>query len=64
MLGYFYIDDPQIGFMDQCRGLKCLSGLLICKFGRGQFAEFVVHQWQEPTLLHSSRQIQFETRFV
>ena len=40
-------DQPQVGFVDQRRGLQRLPGLLLGQPLRGQLAQFVVDQRQE-----------------
>ena len=29
MLGFFYVDEPKVGFVDQCRGLESLPGIFL-----------------------------------
>ena len=47
VLGLFHVHQPQIGFMDQGRGLERLAGFFPGQFPRGQLAQLVVDQRQE-----------------
>lgn len=47
MRGFLDIHQPNVRFVDQCRGLKRLARGLLGHFGRRQLAQFVVHQRQE-----------------
>ena len=39
--------EPQAGFVNQCRGLQRLPGLLLSEFLSSQLAKLVIHQRQE-----------------
>jgi hypothetical protein len=41
-------DQPNVGFVDECRGLQRVIGRFLRHAGGGEFAQFFIHQWQQP----------------
>jgi hypothetical protein len=40
-------DEPEVSLVDECGGLKGLTGFLLRKVARGEFAEFLIDQGEE-----------------